>query len=156
MPHPTYINGSWKDVRNQMFAKAVEEVNIGKNVLIIDTLNCLNVHHIAFAKENQQEVFRKIFVVRIEKPYDLLYRIATAEKFIREKRIRTVFITSLTAPFSFATKDEVRPLITHLKRRIEWLTEKYNLTTFIGVSPFEEETAMLAHDALKQKSGEVK
>ena len=149
---PLSFEGRSKDIRNQMFELSVDLVRQGKTVLIIDTLNCLNPHHRAFKTPMQRELFRKIYCVRSDKPYDLLHRLSTAEPFIRDKKIDALLITSLCAPFAHAQKEEVLPLLAHLKKLIEFLTKKYYLMTAFGTSHLEEETSRMAFEALSHRN----
>ena len=148
---PLFFEGSRKDVQDTLFSLAVDLIHQAKTVLIIDTQNCLNHHHAAFFTPSQRLLFRKIYCVRIDKPYDLLARLSTSERFIADKNIDALLITSLSAPFEHAEKEEVLPLLHHLTARIEHITHKHNLMTAIGICPADEETVMMAYDALAKK-----
>ncbi len=148
---PLHIEGRTKEVMDAMFEMSAELVRQGKTILIIDTLNCLNPYHRAFKTPLQRDLFRKIYCVRSDKPYDLLMRLNTTESFIRDKGIDALLITSLSSPFDHAEKEEVLPLLGHLKKRIAFLTQKYNLMTAVGVSSPHEESSRIAVEALTHR-----
>jgi hypothetical protein len=153
---PIYINGDVHHLKDFLFRNLidVQKTKGIEKILFIDTLNCLNVHEIGTYEPNQLEFYRNIFCVRTGRPYDLWARLSKCEAFIKFKKIEALFIPSLTHLFKDSDKQEIRPLLHHILSKIRYLTKKYNLLTFIGVSGSEDENILEAHSYLSHRRGE--
>jgi hypothetical protein len=148
---PTFIYGEWRNVKTTMHELSIKLQRKSNNILFIDTTNSLNPHHPVYRSETQKHLFKRIYCVRTPKPYDLWSRLSTTENFIKLRRIEVLLISSLTKFFEDAEKQEVIPLLAHIMDKVNYLTKKYNLTTIIGNSPYDDENVIIASDILFRK-----
>jgi hypothetical protein len=148
---PMFIYGNISDVKHAMHELLVELQQHCDKILFIDAANSINLHHHAFNKINQKDILKRIYCVRVPKPYDLWARLNTAERFIKTNRIEALLISSLSSLFEESEEQEVIPMLNHILDKIGYLTKKYNLITLIGNSHHEDEKVMKASDYLLSK-----
>lgn len=127
----------------------------GKRILIIDTVNSLNLHHVFFNDIHQESYFRDICCVRTPLPYDLWARLGTAGSFIKKRGINVLLITSLSLLFKDSPKHEVIPMVKNILHRIDYLTKKYQLITIIANSIIDNESTIIASQLLSQEKNVV-
>ena len=147
---PLFVYGDISTTTQKLFTCLVELQKSAriKRLLFFDTLNCLDPHFIASSQIQPQQLFKNIYCARTERPYDLWARLNTSEKFIRNFKIEAIIIPSLTYIFKDSEKEEIRPLLSHILRKINHLTRKYNLITIIGNNPHSEEQITIASNYL--------
>jgi hypothetical protein len=149
----TIINGERKILRYLLHQLSADYTLQNKRVLIVDTINSLNPHHPVFNTEYQQMYFKQISCVRTPMPYDLWARLETSGSFIRNKHIDVLIITSLSLLFKESPIKEVEPMIFNIFKRIDTLTNKYQLITIIANSQSSDDSAKLAYGVIsKQKN----
>jgi hypothetical protein len=147
------LTGSRGQMRHVMHYLPTRFYHEGKRVLVVDTINSLNPHHPFFNDQNQENYFDSIYCVRTPLPYDLWARLGTSGKFIKNKKIKVLLITSLSLIFKDMPIEEVEPMLSNILRRIDSLTQRQNLITVIANSPYEEDdSVMLASSILSAES----
>ena len=143
-----FLNGNYKEVKNQMAFYSVELSKICEKILFVDTINCINPHHPVYQIPDQEFIFKKIYCVRTPKHYDLLARLNTARHFIKRRNIGALLINSLTLVFEDATEDEVGPILRQILRVVKELTEEFGLYTIVGQTPRDSITVRQAQATL--------
>lgn len=150
------VSGSSAQLRHLMHYLPIRFHSQGKTVLIVDTINSLNLHHPFFNDENQKDYFENIFCVRTPWPYDLWARLTTAGKFIRNRNVGVLLITNLSKIFRDYPVDEVEPLLGNILKQLDSLTQRFGLITIIANSPHEEEPIGLAYSILSEEPNLIK
>jgi hypothetical protein len=147
------LDGERKSVRSVLHQLAASFCLLEKRVLIVDSTNSLNPHHLAFSGLNQRKFFRRIYCVRTPLPYDLWARLKSAGSFIKNRKIDILIIISLSLIFRDGDVKEVKPMIENIFFEMENLNEKFDVSVIVGNSPSSEEIGMLAYNFLVEKGG---
>jgi hypothetical protein len=147
---PVFVYGKHHEIIEMMHSMSVSLQKRSK-VLFIDTDNSLNPHSIAYDGMMQKRIFSRIYCVRTPKPYDLLTRLKTSDRFIRTKGIGVLLVSSLTKFFEDLDKEEITFLIGNILGWISSLTKKYNLITVIGNIPHSDQNSLLASEILLRR-----
>lgn len=150
-----FLCGNWNEVRNLIYALSIKLQKKYRKLLLIDTTNTFNPHHPIYSLHSQREVFRNIYCVRAEKPYDLLARLKTTGNFIKTKRIGALLVNPLSPIFEDSDEDEVIPVLNNILDAISYLTRKYSLVTLIANVPHQSENAMKAASIILTKENVV-
>ncbi len=130
---PIKIEGTIEELRETFLELAVKLTAEGKSVLLVDTIRCMDPNHLAFSTSLQRALFRKLYCLRIDKPYALLYRLRSAGAFIRERKIDVIIITSINALFADPDESEAAALQSHIMENFSRLCGENGLLGIRGV-----------------------
>jgi len=145
------LHGKRENVAPLLINTAVRMQENSK-VLFIDTINCLTPQFVSkHCHKPMKSKVDKIFISRPQSVHELYSFIDRLDELFEKTKLRTLVISSINLPFNSATDNEQKMYLAPILDKIDFLTKKYNLSTFIGNTTNPKENSGSVNKVLAKK-----